>query len=62
MECATRNYLVLSYLRSQVERAEAEIAVKTQADADRQKALDEARSHMAASRRELLDHCHQHGC
>jgi len=62
MECEKRNYLVLSYLRSQAEKAAAETAAKGEVNTSRQKALDEARRHMAASRRELLDHCYQHGC
>ena len=62
MECPTRNYLVLSYLRSQADQAEAESASeKAQDAAARQRILESARQ-LFARRKELLDHCDRHGC
>jgi hypothetical protein len=63
MECDKRNDLVLSYLRRQVEQAEAEIAIRTEENPDsRRKALDDARTQLAESRKELVEHCTRHGC
>jgi hypothetical protein len=63
MECPTKNSLILRYLSCQVKKARAETRLR-QGDptARALKALNAARSAMDARRRELLDHCEEHGC
>jgi hypothetical protein len=63
MDCSTRNSLVWSYLRSEVDHADAESAVRAAAEsADRDRILLVARAEMIARRKALLEHCEQHGC
>jgi hypothetical protein len=63
MECATRNHLVLSYMRCRAEKDQAEKAARIDTGITRlQKALEAARSQVTMSRKELLEHCDRHGC
>lgn len=63
MECPTRDELVLSYLRSQADQADAESAVQKSSDsADHSRILETARRQFLERRKELLDHCAEHGC
>jgi hypothetical protein len=63
MECAKRNDLVLSYLRSQVDQVEVERCAQRAKDyVTRTLLLEMAQAALVARRKALLEHCERHGC
>jgi hypothetical protein len=62
-ECETKNALILRYLSCHAKKAAAEGRLRRGDDSPRaRKALENARAAVISQRKELLDHCEQHGC